>query len=154
MTRHAHFIVGCCAALGLSLIIALGASVPAHAWAEKCRNNVDAQIDEEYRIYFYTSGNELDEEAVKRIDRASSIGKARDVKQICIVGQASKEGDARRNSALALGRAEAVAEAFVARGWQRDQIVVRSKGESWGFLSDWLTSDSSADRRVDITYSY
>jgi len=127
---------------------------PAYAWADKCRNNVDAQIDDEYRIYFHTSGNELSEEAIRRIDRAHSIASARDVEQICIVGQASKEGDSRANSNLAYARAEAVANAFVARGWRKDQIVVRSKGESWGFMTEWLTDDSAADRRVDVTFSY
>jgi len=136
------------------LSVAFMASSPAQAWADKCRNNVDAQIDDEYRIYFHTSGNELSEEAIRRIDRAHSIASARDVKQICIVGQASKEGNAKRNANLAYGRAEAVANQFVARGWRRDQIVVRSKGESWGFMTDWLTDDSGADRRVDVTFSY
>ena len=115
---------------------------------------MDAQIDDEYRVYFHTSGNELSEEAIRRIDRAHSIASARDVKQLCIVGQASKEGNAKRNADLAYARAEAVANAFVARGWRRDQIVVRSKGESWGFMTDWLTDDSAADRRVDVTFSY
>lgn len=136
------------------LSVAFVASGPAQAWADKCRNNVDAQIDDEYRVYFHTSGNELSEEAIRRIDRAHSIASARDVKQLCIVGQASKEGNAKRNADLAYARAEAVANAFVARGWRRDQIVVRSKGESWGFMTDWLTDDSAADRRVDVTFSY
>ncbi len=153
---------GIATVFAMGFAIVLSAAGPAQAWADKCRKNVDAQIDEEYRIYFRTSDNEvdetpatqLDEENIKRIDRASSIGKARDVEQICIIGQASKEGDADRNASLAYARAEAVARAFVARGWRKDQIVVESSGETWGFLSDWLTSDSSADRRVDVTYSY
>lgn len=143
-------------AVGVAALASLGfmSTGPAHAWATKCNNNVDAQIDDEYRIYFHTSGNELSEESIERIDRAHSIATARDVAQLCIVGQASKEGDAKRNANLAYGRAEAVAKAFVARGWRRDQIVVKSKGESWGFMTDWLTDDSAADRRVDVTFSY
>lgn len=142
------------AGLASTTAVALVAISPAGAWADSCRENVDAQIDDEYRIYFHTSGNELSEEAVDRINRADSIAKARDVAQLCIVGQASKEGDAKANGNLAFSRAEAVAKAFVSRGWRRDQIVVSSKGESWGFLTELLTDDSSADRRVDVTFSY
>lgn len=150
MTRLPLFAAATIAVLSLGALHA----APAHAWADKCRNNVDAQIDDEFRIYFTTSDNELSDEAIERIDRASSMGKARDVEQICIIGQASKQGDSKANASLAYNRAEMVAKAFVQRGWRRDQIVVESSGESWGFMTRLLTSDSSADRRVDVTFSY
>jgi outer membrane protein OmpA-like peptidoglycan-associated protein len=150
MTRISLVIAATAASIFATAIV----SQPAHAWADKCRENVDARIDEEYRIYFSSSDNHLSDDAIKRIDRADSIAKARDVEQICIVGQASKEGDSKANANLAYARAEMVADAFVKRGWRRDQIVVESTGESWGFLTDILTSDSSADRRVDVTFSY
>ncbi len=133
---------------------AMTSSANAQSFDGKCRENTDAQIDDEYWIYFHTSGTHLDEEAVKRINRADSIAKARDVEQICITGQASKEGDADANSALARSRGQAVAKAFMQRGWRADQIVVKTKGEAWGFMSEWLTDDSSADRRVVVTFSY
>lgn len=143
------------AAFALAILAGFAlAPQPALAWADKCRENVDNSIDDEFWIHFHTDGTHLDEEAVKRIDRADSLAKARDVEQICIAGQASKEGDAKANRELARARAAAVGNAFVNRGWRRDQIVVEAKGEAWGFMSEWLTSDAAPDRRVVVTFSY
>ena len=147
-------------ALLAATILAAACSGPAYVsgadrgWADRCRENVDNSINQEFWIYFNTSGTDLDAEAMRRIKRADGLGKARDVEQICIAAQASKEGDARANRELSYGRAEAVARAFMQRGWRRDQIAIVAKGEAWGFMSDWLSGDAAPDRRVVVTFSY
>lgn len=151
MTRILHMTL---AGALIAAATAVLAPTPAQAWADQCRENVDNIIDEEFWIYFHSAGTELSEEAIERIDRAHRFARARDVEQICITGQASKEGNAKANLALARARAEAVGEAFVQRGWRRDQIAIKAKGEAWGFMSRLLTSDAAPDRRVVVTFSY
>lgn len=69
---------------------------------------------------------------------------------IQITGHTDDSGTAEANQALSQHRAEAVAEAFLAQGWQRGLLHVMGRGASEPVASNETEEGRSRNRRVEI----
>lgn len=90
----------------------------------------------------------------KRLDEQASLAKANYIQQICLRGQADRQGDAKANERLALARANVIANELVKRGVDRKTIVIEAVGEAGGGAS-WIPGSGRAagERRVDVKFA-
>lgn len=90
---------------------------------------VPAVAQEQYRVFFAFDSSRLDAQAEQVIDRAVSTYRQTGSTSISAVGHTDTVGSDAYNQALSERRARSVAEALVARGVPRDEIVIAGRGQ-------------------------
>ena len=132
------------------------AAVPASAQiiTGKCTPNDVARRWQAVPLTFDTGSTKIKPEDAKRLDEQASLAKANSIQQICLRGQADRQGDAKSNERLALARANMVADELVRRGVDRKTIVIEAVGEAGGGASIFASAEKSrAERRVDLRFT-
>jgi OmpA-OmpF porin, OOP family len=89
----------------------------------------------------------------QKIAKLATEAKAKYITQICVTGSADKQGDAKKNEALSLARANAVAAELKKNGIDPGTLVISGKGEPLGATLSSMDRKSQADRAVEIKVS-
>lgn len=104
------------------------------------------------QIPFATGSSRLGPETGDAIQRAAERARAQN-QRVCVFGKASKLGNADANARLAQARAQAVADALVARGVPRNFIQTLSQGEGYGDrLGTSSANNAQSDRSAEIAF--
>ena len=101
-------------------------------------------------VFFAVGSTKIDATGKAEIQEVAARVKAQYIRTVCILGSADKQGDKQANFKLSVKRAEAVADALIREGVDRNAITVVGKGESYGD-SLKLFEDNQQDRSVKIT---
>ena len=105
----------------------------------------------EHFLLYFTAGSELTPESRQVLAQLLERAKARTAMDISVIGHTDTQGTGAANQALALERANAIAEQLKALGLQDAVMVVESHGERNLLVP---TADEVAEprnRRVEIT---
>jgi len=142
------------AVLGV-LILGLAYAGSAQAQVQmECKKGGGRALSAAVVVYFDTGSVAIKDKGKKALNEFADQVKGNPSIEICLVGQADKQGDAKMNEALAKRRAEAVKSYLQGHGLknERYQVVVRGEagGESW--LGKMLGGTKfESDRRVEVT---
>lgn len=127
----------------------------AHAQSQmECNKRGGRAISTAVVVYFDTGSVAIKDKGKKALNEFADQVKGNPSIEICLVGQADKQGDVKMNEKLAKRRAEAVKSYLQGHGLKSEpyQIVVRGEagGDSWvGKLFSGTKFES--DRRVEVT---
>lgn len=99
-------------------------------------------------IFFDSGGQEIRREWEPVLDEATKA--AAGGTRLRVTGHSDRPGSAAVNRRFALGRAQVVADALVARGVPRSSLTVDSEGEDNPFVSTADGVREIQNRRVDI----
>ena len=99
-------------------------------------------------IFFDSGGQEIRREWEPVLDEAAKA--AAGGTRLRVTGHSDRPGSAAVNRRFALGRAQVVADALVARGVPRSSLTVDSEGEDDPFVSTADGVREIQNRRVDI----
>lgn len=134
-----------------ALILMLAAATPARAF--QCDGNTSAGVGaNSYVVYFDVGQTAINDAGRTELDRAAKQAKATFVQEICIIGQADKQGDKESNRRLAEDRAETVQAYLANRGVKRATMEVAVRGETFGGAGFLESLVSSNDRRVEVVF--
>lgn len=103
-----------------------------------------------YLLYFQSGGSELTEESRKLLERILADAKGRPVADVSVIGHTDTVGRADANEALALQRAQGVAELLTAQGLQAYALRVASHGEHNLLVPTPDETDEPRNRRVEV----
>ena len=125
----------------------------AGAGADECNKRGGTVINTNRVVYFETGSSKINTDDKKRLREFADKVKDNPSVEICLIGQADKQGNAAFNKKLALRRAQAVQRYLKANGLKNKpyQLVVRGEafGDTWvGKLFGGTKFDS--DRRVEV----
>ena len=101
-------------------------------------------------VFFAVGSAKIDAAGKAEILEVAARVKAQYIRTVCLLGSADKQGDKQSNFKLSVKRAEAVADALIREGVDRDAITVVGKGETYGDGLK-LFEDNQQDRSVKIT---
>lgn len=104
-------------------------------------------------IEFDTNSTKISPADRQKIAKLASDAKAKYITQICVTGHADKQGDAKKNQALSMQRANAVAAELRKNGIDAGTLVVNASGEPLGETFSGINRKSQADRAVVIKIS-
>lgn len=104
-------------------------------------------------IQFDTGSTRISPVDQQKIAKLASEAKAKYITQICVTGRADKQGDPKKNEALSLARANAVAAELQKNGIDAKTLVVSGKGEALGSTFASSERKSQAERVVEIKIS-
>ena len=104
-----------------------------------------------YLLYFKTGGSILTAESEALIPKILGEVETRQVPDISIIGHTDTVGKAEGNEALALKRAQAIAEKIQAAGLKTKEITVTSHGERNLLIATPDETSEEKNRRVEIT---
>ena len=108
-------------------------------------------LPEQFLLYFETGGAELTVESKLLLQRIVERGLARPTVDMSVIGHSDTQGAADANEALALSRANAIAEQLRTLGLGKTLMTIESHGERNLLVP---TPDETAEprnRRVEIT---
>lgn len=104
--------------------------------------------NEDHPVLFATGSAALDARAQRSLDRAASRIRGTHAGRVCLIGRASRIGDARANQRLSQQRIAAVRTALLRRGVQGSVLGSRAMGETaWSFGNP---EDASGERSVVV----
>lgn len=108
-------------------------------------------LPEQFLLYFETGGAELTAESQALLQRIVERAKARPTVDMSVIGHSDTQGAADANEALALNRANAIADQLRTLGLGKTLMAIESHGERNLLVP---TPDETAEprnRRVEIT---
>lgn len=107
-------------------------------------------------VHFDTGKTKIRAADAQVLDRLAERLDGNDGVQVCIIGQADKQGGEEMNRKLSLARAEAVGQYLAGRGVARRQHLYGWRGEAFGgsdvlgFFDGDEAEGEQKDRRVEI----
>ena len=127
------------------------------AVAGECKAPTGMRASAPHTIHFETDSTEIGAEDQAWLKSAAERQKDHPSVQVCVLGQADKQGDMEYNKKLALRRAEAVVSFLKANGLSDKTFQIVGRGEAFGDSSDSLLSsifgeENVADRRVEVKF--
>ena len=133
-------------ALGTMGLMAAGAAWAGNSQAYRCET---AKNPEETHIILFGTGSTRITER-ERADLIWLADRAKGMIDVCVVGQADKQGNEQANHKLAQRRASTVAGLLKAYGVPDEQLVIQARGEAFG--DQWLEdfAKQPQDRRVEV----
>lgn len=105
------------------------------------------------QVYFDTGSAKIRAVDEKKIAEAAKLAKDNFIQQICLMGVADKQGDAKANERLANQRAQNVGQGLVKGGVAASAILLQPLGEPGGTVLGGVQRGAQADRRVDIRFA-
>jgi outer membrane protein OmpA-like peptidoglycan-associated protein len=140
--------------LGVASLIIFGTGA---ALAGECKAPTGMRASNPHTIHFETDSTEIGVEDQAWLKAAAERHKEHPSVQVCVLGQADKQGDMEYNKKLALRRAEAVASFLKNNGLGDKTFQIVGRGEAFGDSSDSLLSsvfgdENLADRRVEVKF--
>jgi len=127
-------------------LMAAGAAWAGNSQAYRCETAENP--GETHIILFGTGSTRITER--ERADLIWLAGRAKGMVDVCVVGQADKQGNEKDNEKLAERRASTVAGLLRAYGVPGEHLVVQARGEAFGdqWLEDFQKQPN--DRRVEV----
>jgi len=127
-------------------LMAAGAAWAGNSQAYRCE--MAEPPEETHIIYFGTGSTKITER--ERADLIWLADRAKGMVDVCVIGQADKQGAESFNLKLAERRAATVAGLLKAYGVADEHLVVQARGEAFG--DEWLKDfvKQPADRRVEV----
>jgi outer membrane protein OmpA-like peptidoglycan-associated protein len=127
------------------------------ALAGECKWPNGMRASSPHVIHFETDSTEIGAEDQAWLKSAAERQKDHPSVQVCVLGQADKQGDVEYNKKLALRRAEAVVSFLKANGLADKTFQIVGRGEAFGDSSDSLLSnifgeENVGDRRVEVRF--
>lgn len=104
-----------------------------------------------YLLYFQSGGSELTDESRALLERILGDVKGRPVADVSVIGHTDTVGGADANEALALQRAQGVAELLTAQGLQAHALRVESHGERNPLVPTPDETEEPRNRRVEVS---
>lgn len=101
-------------------------------------------------VLFDTGSAELDAGDRERIERVADVLERYPELRLTLTGHADRRGSAERNEVLSRARAEAVREALVAAGIERDRLALQARGEAAASAAEDDVDGLALDRRVAL----
>lgn len=108
-------------------------------------------LPEQFLLYFETGGAELTAESKARLQEILAHARARTALDMSVVGHTDTVGKADANEALALKRANAIAEQLRQLGLQSATLTVESHGERNLLVATPDETPEPRNRRVEVT---
>lgn len=131
----------------LALVLAALAAAPAAA-AVDCRNVQTEGGAEQFAVLFATGSTAIDAAARRQIERAASRIRGRFATEVCLIGRASRTGNAQANMRLSQRRIAAVRGQLTQRGVAANVLGSRALGDTAG--SAGTGRNASGERAVTI----
>lgn len=136
---------------GLIVVGTMGVLAAGAAWAgnsQSYRCDIAELPEETHIIYFGTGSAKVTER--ERADLIWLADRAKGMVDVCVIGQADKQGAETANLKLSERRAGVVAGLLKAYGVPDESIVVQARGEAFG--DGWLNGfvKQPEDRRVEV----
>jgi len=103
-----------------------------------------------YMVHFVLNKADVTREGVAIIEKAAANARAMSITRLILTGHTDRSGDEAYNETLSKRRAEAVKAAFVARGFQPQEIAVKAKGETTLLVPTGDGKYEPKNRRVEI----
>lgn len=107
-------------------------------------------LPETYMVHFVLNKADVSREGISVIERAAANAKSMNVTRLILTGHTDRAGDQAYNQGLSKRRAEAVKTAFVALGFNKDEITVKAKGETNLLVPTNDGKHEPKNRRVEI----
>ncbi|HEY9079441.1 OmpA family protein [Magnetovibrio sp.] len=107
-------------------------------------------LPDTYMVHFVLNKAIVTEQGLDIIDQAAANARAMSVTRLILTGHTDRSGDEGYNVDLSKRRAEAVKAAFVARGFDADEISVKAKGETALLVPTDDGKYEPKNRRVEI----
>lgn len=117
----------------------------------ECHQDRDTYEDLPRPFVFYFDTGVSTLSAAQKSELSDIAARGQNMREICVVGQADKQGNADFNRRLSLARANAVADELARLGIARDVMTIGYRGETFGGLQQQATP-SKADRRVEVIF--
>ena len=103
-----------------------------------------------YRVHFVLNKADVTREGVAIIEKAAANARTMSVTRLILTGHTDRSGDEAYNETLSKRRAEAVKIAFVALGFDTQDITVKAKGETALLVPTDDGKYEPKNRRVEI----
>lgn len=146
-----RFLLGAVAALSFATAAAANSDVPLD-----CQEGPAAEWPAITVVHFDTGKTRIRPDDAEALDRLAGRLAGNGGVQVCIIGQADKQGGEEMNRKLSLARAEAVGQYLAGRGVPQRQHLYGWRGEAFGgsdvfglFDGDEAAGEQD-DRRVEI----
>jgi len=107
-------------------------------------------LPDTYMVHFVLNKADVTREDVAIIEKAAANARAMSVTRLILTGHTDRSGDEAYNEVLSKRRAEAVKAAFVALGFQPQEIAVKAKGETTLLVPTDDGKYEPQNRRVEI----
>jgi outer membrane protein OmpA-like peptidoglycan-associated protein len=137
------------AALGAVAMLA-AAAMPAAAQVQCGRVSPGDPGLEQFIVFFGVGSSALDQAAQQVVQRAARQAAATFKTEICLIGRTSPTGSPQANQRLAQQRIQAVQNALVQRGVQRNTLATFVPAAAFGAQRD--RAENRADRSVTIIF--
>ena len=102
-------------------------------------------------VYFHTGKNTLRHSAQSKLDVIISASHYYNPTEIIIEGNADSRGGSKYNKRLSSRRAQAVKEALIRGGIDRQILQIQANGETQPIASNRTRQGRQLNRRVDVT---
>lgn len=107
-------------------------------------------LPDTYIVHFVLNKADVTREGVEIIEKVAANARAMSITRLILTGHTDRSGDEAYNETLSKRRAEAVKAAFVARGFQPQEIAVKAKGETALLVPTGDGKFEPKNRRVEI----
>ena len=107
-------------------------------------------LPETYLVHFVLNKADVTPEGIAIIEQAAANAKTMNVTRLVLTGHTDRAGEESYNLSLSKRRAEAVRMAFVALGFNEDEITIKAKGETNLLVPTSDGKHEPQNRRVEI----